>query len=303
MTQKDHITFIANITRIWGEPGRQWLESLPEKTQLLAQKWELEDLVPVQNLSYNYVVTGVRKSDNQQIVLKLSCDSTIFYEEVAALKFYNGQGCVKLFDYDSEHQALLLEQVVPGVSLKTLFPKNDEQAVAHAAQLMQKLFVQPVTEPENYLTMKRRLAALFSPMMNLRAQVPKHNLEKARNLAINLMQTTEKLVVLHGDLHYDNILLYENNDWIAIDPKGVVGDPAYEVGPFMCNPMPEILDQKDIALIIARRLELFSHHLSIPVQRLKDWSFVHAMLAACWSAQEGNSIARWLTVALMIDSL
>jgi streptomycin 6-kinase len=117
------------------------------------------------------------------------------------------------------------------------------------------------------------------------------------------MRNTQKIVLLHGDLHHDNILSLGDGSWVAIDPKGVVGDPAYEVAPFICNPMPELLERIDLALIMTRRLQLFSERLNIPLRRLRDWSYVHAVLAACWSAQENDSVTRWLTVAQIIESL
>ena len=41
---------------------------------------------------------------------------------------------------------------------------------------------------------------------------------------------------MHGDLHHDNIVSAQREPWLVIDPKGLVGDPGYETGPFINNP-------------------------------------------------------------------
>lgn len=293
--------FSSNIIRIWGDQGRQWLESLPGLTQLLAQKWGLIDLIVVNNLTYNYVMTGKRKKDNSLIVLKLSCDSKLIAQEAQALKFYDGHGAVKLFDFDPEHKTLLLECAVPGVSIKSFFPERDEIAVARAIDVIHRLHSVSLTEMSNFPRLINWLAVLQDSAVH--AAVPEQLCHKAWTVATYLIKTAQNQILLHGDLHHDNILSHERNGWVSIDPKGVIGDPAYEVGPFICNPMPEILNQSDTAKIVARRLSQFSQSLHIPEQRLKDWSFVHAVLAACWTVQDGDNPERWLGIAQVIDSL
>lgn len=77
-------------------------------------------------------------------------------------------------------------------------------------------------------------------------------------------------MLLHGDLHQDNILLSNNNKWIAIDHKEVIGEPAYEIGAFTRNPIPQLLEQPNIQAIITKRLNIFSKMLNIDRQQLKE---------------------------------
>jgi len=97
-------------------------------------------------------------------------------------------------------------------------------------------------------------------------KIPKKYLQKARELRDNLLQTSVKEVLLHGDLHHDNISQNSDN-WAVIDPKGVIGDPAYEVGAFIRNPMPELLNQADSHKIIRNRVSRFSERLELSSQR------------------------------------
>lgn len=291
--------FPSNVMRIWGETGREWLESLPMLVDLLAQKWDLVNLVPVKNMTYNYVLTGQRKHDNVAVVLKLSCDERLISQETQALNFYDGRGCVKLLDVDIAHRALLLECAVPGESLRSFFFHDDQQAVSFAADVMHRLHAKSLTNRSDFPMLANWLGILQEP----RSTIPDYYLKKAQELSANLVRTAEHMVLLHGDLHHDNILSHGRGYWLAIDPKGVIGDPAYEVGPFICNPMPEILNQRDASSIVSERIKQFSRLLDLPEQRLKQWTFVHAVLAACWTVQDGDNPSRWLAIAQIIDNV
>src|SRR5438067_1309862 len=69
-----------------------------------------------------------------------------------------------------------------------------------------------------------------------------------------LLATQVAPVLLHGDLHHENILAAARQPWLAIDPKGVVGEPAYEAGALLRNPLPWLLEQPDPRGVTARRV-------------------------------------------------
>ena len=110
------------------------------------------------------------------------------------------------------------------------------------------------------------------------------NLQKARKLARKLLKTAGPDVFLHGDLHHDNIL-QNGNDWLAIDPKGVTGEPAYEVAAFIRNPMPDLLNIHNTVEIIQNRITSFANFLDIPAKRIIDWCFVQAVLVWFWALE------------------
>ena len=113
-------------------------------------------------------------------------------------------------------------------------------------------------------------------------KVPKGALQKAKKLSDKLLSTQGKLYLLHGDLHHENIL-QQGNSWVAIDPKGVVGELEYEVGAFIRNPVPELLQQRNARHILQNRIDYFSKSFGFERQRLIEWSFVQSVLAGCWS--------------------
>ena len=115
--------------------------------------------------------------------------------------------------------------------------------------------------------------------------IPDEHLQKARMLRDQLLQTSDADVLLHGDLHHDNIL-QNGDDWLVIDPKGVIGEPAYEVAAFIRNPIPELLNHADAPNIIHNRVTQFAELLELPSQRILDWCFVQAVLAWVWGHRQ-----------------
>ena len=106
-------------------------------------------------------------------------------------------------------------------------------------------------------------------------------------------------------LHHWNILSSEREPWLAIDPKGVIGEPEYETGAWIRNPFPNIFEISNPDRMIARRIDQFSSELGYDRERIYGWGFSQAVLAACWSYEEqGEDWESWLAVAgLILKSL
>ena len=294
--------FEMNVRQLWGESGLAWMAALPALVADLTQHWQLQHLQPVTNLSYNYVLTGVRSDDDLAVVLKLGYDVDEIKKEAAALQVYAGRGCVQLLARDLELGALLLQRVVPGQSLKTFFPGHDVRAMECTIAVMQQLHTALVP---SVTTTFASVADWLQGLHTAHAvrKLSGYHLQKAQSLAQDLLQSAGPAVLLHGDLHHDNILASANDRWLAIDPKGVWGEAIYEVGAFVRNPVPELLNQKNASQLIAQRIEFFADQLHADEQRVKAWCYVQAVLADCWAAEQSDDGALWLAEAAIIDKL
>ena len=269
--------FQSNSLNIYGEKGKAWLDELPELVTAIASRLDLRDLKEVTNLTYNYVLSGFR-GDNP-IILKLGLDNANLKQEAFALKCFAGYGAVKVLAEDEG--MLLLERSVPGTSLKSYFPDKEQESIEIVCGVMKKLHQASIPEGHNFPHIKDWLKALDKDW-----NIPNHYLQKARQLRDQLLKTAEPDVFLHGDLHHDNIL-QNGNDWVVIDPKGVIGEPAYEVAAFIRNPMPELLNHADVLNIIHNRVTRFAELLELPSQRILDWCFVQAVLSWVWAIEDG----------------
>lgn len=270
-------TFHSNIISIYGEKGKEWLDEMPGLVAAISLKLDLRDLKEVTNLTYNYVLSGFQ--GNNPIILKLGLDSEALKREAFALKCFAGCGAVHVLAEDNG--MLLLERAIPGISLKSYFPAKEKESIEIVCGVMKKLHQANIPTTHNFPHIKDWLAALDKDW-----NIPHDYLQKARELRDQLLNTSDPDVLLHGDLHHDNIL-QNGEGWLVIDPKGVIGEPAYEVAAFIRNPIPELLTHADAPNIIQGRVTQFAEALELPSQRILDWCFVQAVLAQAWALEDG----------------
>ena len=94
---------------------------------------------------------------------------------------------------------------------------------------------------------------------------------------------------MHRDLHHDNVIYDESeNRWKIIDPFGVIGDPVYEFASFMINPIDKIWKRTDATSLVEERVRMFSQIAGIDPVRLKQWTFVKAVLCLIWTEKTKN---------------
>ncbi len=269
--------FEKNILGLQGKKGQQWLADLPRMVGKIEKAYGLSGLKPVKNLSYNYVLSGFR--DDQPVVLKLGIDNEALKREASALRAFMGFGAVTVLA--ESDGMLLLQRAVPGESLKSYFPQSDNEAVSITCQCLKRLHQAPIPKSKTFPHIQDWLMIL-----NQDWSIPENYLQTARALRDRLLQTSTKDVLLHGDLHHDNILR-NGNDWLVIDPKGVIGEAAYEVAAFIRNPIPDLLAVDTAENIIHHRIGLFATNLGVEQQRILDWCFVQSVLSWCWAIEDG----------------
>ena len=100
----------------------------------------------------------------------------------------------------------------------------------------------------------------------------------ARKTLLRLLETTTESVVLHGDLHHDNVLRH-GDGWVVIDPHGYVGDPAAEPATMLYNPIPYVFERADVDVpsLVERRLHLWSEESDLDPERVRQWALVKAV--------------------------
>lgn len=261
-----------------------WLLQLENTLERVAERWSLERIVAFENLSFNFVAQALRLGGSS-VVLKVG-DPNALESEMNALLHYGGNGCVRLLESDRKRGAFLLEHIHPGTMLSSV--QDEDEAVRIACAVMEKIH-KPPPEQHSFPTLERHLSALleYPRTQNAADPIPRDLLERARTLALELLATQAAPMVLHGDLHHFNILSSARSGWTAIDPKGLVGERAFEVGPFFYNPFPDIFEYPDLERVLLRRLDVFTETLQMDRERLRQWAFVQVMLSACWGLEVG----------------
>lgn len=277
-------TFAGRMAEVYGDEGVTWLRRLPALLDQCARRWSLT-LMPPYQLSYNYVCPAVR-ADGTAAVLKVGMVNLELLTEIAALRLYDGGGCVRLLDADTDRGVMLLEQLRPGTPLLDL--NDDRQATAIAAQVMRQLW-RPLPSDHPFPTVEkwsRGLQRLRTRFNGSTGPLSPQLVQLAESLFAELLPSMAEPVLLHGDLHHWNILAAERQSWLALDPKGVVGEPVYEVGAWLRNPMPEIGMMPDAGKILARRVDQFAEELGFDRSRILGWGVAQAVLSAWWSIED-----------------
>lgn len=277
------------VERVHGERGLRWLDRLPTLFVECRERWSLELYEAFDNISYNLVIPG-RNSQGTEVVLKLGVPCRQLLTEASALSLFGGTGSVRLLEHDTGRGALLMERALPGTPVHKL--QDDSEATRIAARLMRRLWREPPVGhsfPSLALWFQAydRLRSIYE---GARVPFPPELIASAERTFFELNGSCERTVILHGDLHHENILSSANSVWVAIDPKGICGDPGYEVGSFMLNQLPAGASASALREILKQRLSIFSEELQIKRERLAGWAFCHAVLSAVWDFEES---AEW----------
>jgi streptomycin 6-kinase len=115
---------------------------------------------------------------------------------------------------------------------------------------------------------------------------PLERIDRALELFRDLSSSEAAPVLLHGDLHPDNILAADREPWLAIDPKGVIGEPAWEAGPLLMNILPSPPDPRVMRSILTRTVDQLAHELKMDRARLAACAMVRLVLSAFWTVED-----------------
>lgn len=275
--------FTRTITDLFEDRGHEWLENLPKLISACERRWSIRALPPF-DLTYHYVALAIR-ADGTEVVLKLGVPDSELTDEMTALKFWDGRGCVQLIDCDPALGIMLLERLDPGQPLFTV--KDDEAATRIFARVARQLWI-PAPEVHNFDTPHAWAAGLTRLRQRYQGStgpLPKKIVETAEALYTDLLPSQTAPALIHGDLHPWNIVSAQREPWLAIDPKGIVGEPCYEVGAWMRNPTGHLISP-DLPHRLARRIDILVEELGFDRGRIIGWSVAQAVLSAWWSIED-----------------
>jgi len=274
-----------NILALYGDAGQQWLKNFPSYISLYEKQWHFKALRSFNDAQFNVVLDAVQ--DNKSVVFKCCVPNKEFKTEVLALSHYNGIGSVRLIESDIDHGAMLLEKIVPGTSLEKC--ESIEEATQHAISVCKKLHGS-IDDEQSFPTIENWFQGLYRTSDQA---INKKLLDQAKLLSRDLLESQTNRFLLHGDLHYANLIL-NNDDYVAIDPKGVIGESEFEI------PLPRVNSGVTQEKLL-QHLDCFIELSGFDKNRIYQWVFVKAILAACWTVEDSGSVTdftkKFLSVA------
>jgi streptomycin 6-kinase len=250
--------------------------------------WHLSEISPVADTPGSIIARAILP-DSLAVVLKLLKPRGM--GEMAGMDYLDwrdGRGVIRLI---ARHEnACLLEDA----GLRTLEQLRASDGEAAAADV----FIDVVSalhspSPRGFPASLVPLERHFSALLDGAVAVPdehSHNVAWATEIARSLLSEQTSVIALHGDLHHENILCNDRGEWRAIDPHGLIGDPAYDLANVFGNPLgrPDITcDPKRIQMLAGR----MSDKLGYPRDKLLSYAAAHAALSACWSLEDPHSDA------------
>ena len=248
-----------------------------------AAQWQVE-IEETRETPSSLIAFGV--CDGRRVVLKLTKGATDEARSGEVLRAFGAQGAVRV--YEAEIGAVLLERLDPGEELVTLVRRgDDDQATRVLADVIARL--KGHEAPVGTMTVGEYGRAFDWYVATADQQIPADLVREAHALYRDLAATQHTTMLLHGDLQHYNVLYDNERGWLAIDPKGVVGELEYEVGALLRNPMelPELYTQR---ATIERRLEILTSLLPLDRSRVLRWCFAQAVLSAVWGVEDGFKI-------------
>jgi streptomycin 6-kinase len=249
------------------------------------------------------IAFGVRKT--QPVVLKVIKQTGDEWRAGEFLAAFAENGVVRV--YEQAPGAVLVERLRPGHSLAGLaLNGRDEEATDILAGVMQRLSACSSTAQIEFCPTVHDWAKGFERYFTNGDEEISRGLALAGQRAYLDLCASQRLPrLLHGDLQHYNVLFDSHHGWLAIDPKGVIGELEYEVGAALRNPYenPQLFISRPA---IERRLEQFTNKLNLNYERTLRWAFAQAVLSAVWLIEDGfavNEMTPALKLAEVIRSM
>ncbi len=271
-------------------PGwARWVDQLPRRRAEVMAEWGLQADGGAAHGSCSWVLP-VRDPDGRPGALKLTFDGD---EESAhehlALRQWDGQGAVRLLRADPRRRALLLERL----STRDLSDEWDLAACETVAGLYARLHRPALPQLASLTTYVGRWTEALAALPR-DAPLPHRLVEQAVSLGRSFADDPASTgTTIHADLHYGNVLAApdrQSDEWVAIDPKPVDGDPHYEVAPLLWNRFEELAG--DVRGGVRRRFHATIDAAGLDEDRARDWAVVRMVLNAAWELDDARTARR-----------
>jgi streptomycin 6-kinase len=275
--------FVISTVEREGDAGRKWIDALPNLVNALCRQWGLVVDGPAMH-GYLGLVVPVRRGA-EPCVLKISWLGESTTNETAALRAWDGRGAVRLLEVESSHNAMLLERLDHTRSLNDV-PIGE--ALGIAGRLLRRL---AIPAPDG-LRLSRTWAEesahnLLERWERYGRPMPRHLLDQARDMAIQLGGGSTANLLVNFDLHYVDVLAGRREPWLAVDPIVVIGDPEFGIAQLLWRRLEDIEEHGGLA-----------HHFRV----LTEAAELDPALARAWTLVRCIDYWLWgLSVGLTYD--
>lgn len=228
------------------------------------------------------IALPVVRADQSEAVLKISFPHPGNIPEPYALEVWAGRGAVRMYERDDDSFAMLLERA--GIhSLRELPGLLDRSVIA--GQLNLRLAVPAPVEAPSLMPIADEWADYISTRQQLLLRpLPYRLVGRAIDTCQELASSQPNLLV-HGDMNFSNVLRADRESWLAIDPKGWSGDPAYDAVNLLRDQWPNIAAPAELCTVLTAALNAFADAAELDRLRVTGWVQACAVKDALWSIE------------------
>lgn len=296
---QEWLTWMSRLPAEGGPTGADWVESVDRLTRECLAEWDLVVTGPPMT-GWTAVVHPVRRrtdpGSNEPLVLKVGWPHVESAQEHLALRAWDGRGAVRLVAADPARGALLLERLDASRDLMTV---DIDEACAAVGSLYRDLHV---PAPPTIRTVTAYLDPYLTRLRQ-RTDIPRRVITRVTGLARDLLAEPEPRVLLHADLHYQNVLASDRSPWLVIDPKPLAGHAGYELHPLLRNRFDELGTGAAMRWSVRRRIEVTCDAAGIDEEAARLWCLVRCGIEILWAAVDGDhdELSKNLTLHKALD--
>ena len=258
-----------------------------EHKEYATNRWNLYEFQTVYEREQS-AVWYCQSANFGSVVLKWNSTGQLD-SEYRMLSRLQGGACCKVYGYDKERGLLLEERILPGTVLRE--ETSLEKRVAVLASVFREIHL-PQDDGETYLDWLDRVRA-FCGSDDVPGDLARLA-QRAREICAGLFEKYPERVLLHGDLHHDNLLCKTDESYAVIDPKGVVGPEILDLPRFLLNE-GDFGDSDHMGKVIS----LVSQACGYPEGDLRQALFMEAVLANVWCVEDGLPVREhWMNLCL-----
>jgi streptomycin 6-kinase len=272
-----------------------WVERLPKLAAGVLQDWGLTQ-VDIAQHGFCALVLPVTTTDGDPAMLKVAVPDLESEHEHLALSRWDGNGAVRLIRADPARRAMLLERLHD----RDLTDLPDVEACEVVAGLYPRLHVPAPPQV-------RRLSAQVEDWIDLLgglprdAPVPRRLVEQSMAIGRDFLEDDgTDGVLVHGDLHYLNVLAADREPWLTIDPKPLSGDPHFECAPMLWNRWQEAIDSGDVRRAVRRRFHTLIDVAGLDEHRARDWAVLWETVQVVEEVALSDPDPEWITISIAV---
>ncbi|RXZ81061.1 aminoglycoside resistance protein [Paenibacillaceae bacterium] len=264
--------------------GKDFYEKVLSDIDGYAEKWALTSFQLVPSYSANLVFICDSEKFGSAALKIGNPSSGEIHTEFNTLNQYNGRRFCSVYDADIENGVILEQCVQPGNPLRE--ERSLEARLSVFCALYKDLHIPPV-KAEMFPTYTAWVAKITAYMSKREDCIELYEyMKKANAICLSVSALYSQKMLLHGDFHHDNILLGQDGAYVIIDPKGVIGDPVFDVPRFILNEFGDEITA-DLYQKINEIISIFETKLHIPNDILRKCLFVETAMGVCWSVESG----------------